>query len=195
MHDLAQTIHASVEQIEALSQRSNEIGRITSVIQEIADQTNLLALNASIEAARAGEQGRGFAVVADEVRKLAERTRLATEEIGKMVGAIKSDTIVAVEGMRVGAAQIETGGERVNEVSLSLARIDQDMMVTVERVSSISIAADEQSQALNDIAVNMEQIAEVTDSNLHLAAAGEERAGMLLRMAERMENAVRQYGL
>jgi aerotaxis receptor len=193
MEELGQTIHASVGQIETLSQRSNEIGRITSVIQEIADQTNLLALNASIEAARAGEAGRGFAVVADEVRKLAERTRIATEEIGNMIGAIKTETTVAVEGMRVGAEQINEGSIRVNEVSQSLCSIDQDMANTVKRVSSISIAADEQSRALSDIAVNMEHIAEATDGNLVLAQGAEGRAGELMRMANRMEKAVTQY--
>ncbi len=49
--------NASREFVEALSQRSEEIQRVTLVIQSIASQTNLLALNAAIEAARAGEHG------------------------------------------------------------------------------------------------------------------------------------------
>ncbi|MEW5773315.1 MAG: methyl-accepting chemotaxis protein, partial [Thermodesulfobacteriota bacterium] len=60
------------ETMARLGQEADNIGRIITVITDIADQTNLLALNAAIEAARAGDAGRGFAVVADEVRKLAE---------------------------------------------------------------------------------------------------------------------------
>ncbi len=72
--------------IQALSEKSAQIGMIVETITGIAEQTNLLALNAAIEAARAGEQGRGFAVVAEEVRKLAEESRHAAREISELIG-------------------------------------------------------------------------------------------------------------
>ncbi|MBV8048181.1 MAG: methyl-accepting chemotaxis protein [Paludibacterium sp.] len=195
MQALTQTINHSAGQIDTLNQRSNEIGRITAVIQEIADQTNLLALNASIEAARAGEQGRGFAVVADEVRKLAERTHVATEEIGGMVSAIKNDTTAVVDGMGTGNKQIQEGCVRVGELSQSLLAINDEMVDTLQRIQSVSSATGEQSQALHSISVSMEQVSEVTDSTLQHAQRMSTRTIELARMVERMRMAVNQYDL
>ena len=38
-----------------LQERTEEIARMTTIVQSISKQTNLLALNAGIEAARSGE--------------------------------------------------------------------------------------------------------------------------------------------
>lgn len=110
MHQLSQRANVSRELIEALSQRSEEIQRVTLVIQSIASQTNLLALNAAIEAARAGEHGRGFAVVADEVRGLAGRTATATDEVGVMVADIQQRTAQVVEQIRQLSADLHAPG-------------------------------------------------------------------------------------
>ena len=92
VHEIIASLSAITSQIdqtsssvENLSTLSDQVAQAVRIISDIADQTNLLALNAAIEAARAGEMGRGFAVVADEVRKLAERSKVSSEEIGRVM--------------------------------------------------------------------------------------------------------------
>ncbi len=99
IQDLSEDIRDWAETNRALSEGTEQISGIISVINDIADQTNLLALNAAIEAARAGENGRGFAVVAEEVRKLADKTGKATQEISDMVAEIGTQSNTALKTM------------------------------------------------------------------------------------------------
>lgn len=97
LQNIGNTTEKTMEVISNLGKRSQEIGSIVEVIDEIADQTNLLALNAAIEAARAGDAGRGFAVVAEEIRKLAERSMGATKEIAGVIRQVQSETATAIK--------------------------------------------------------------------------------------------------
>ena len=190
---LSETVTVSAEQVETLGQRSAEISQIASVIKEIADQTNLLALNAAIEAARAGEQGRGFAVVADEVRKLAERTGKATQEISAMIAIIQSETKLAVEGMRAGAAQVGEGVNLVHSSQEALQRIKDEMDDTIRRVDEISHASVEQQAAMTQLAQNVEQVAAMTEQNVSVVAHTDVMVSRLSSIVERMEKSVNQF--
>ncbi|WP_420893447.1 methyl-accepting chemotaxis protein [Pseudomonas orientalis] len=190
MHQLSQRADGSRTLIEALSQRSEDIQRVTLVIQSIASQTNLLALNAAIEAARAGEHGRGFAVVADEVRGLAGRTATATDEVGGMVADIQQRTAQVVEQIRQLSADLHTGVEQVENAGEHLASIaglaaDVEQQVSeiaqgtdtnrsqldslfhaVEQMRSDLAVSDQQTRQLADAAVQMEGQAETISERL-----------------------------
>lgn len=165
MMHLAETIRDSAGRIQMLGQRSEQIGEIVRVIEEIADQTNLLALNAAIEAARAGEQGRGFAVVADEVRKLAERTTKATKEIADTIRTIQGDTTVAVEAMQAATREAEEGTGLAQRAGACLSEIVGAVETVTTMVQQIAAAVEEQSTATHQITSSIEVTAEVSKRN------------------------------
>ena len=161
MRAIAQAVGETARKVQELGKKSDQIGTIIGVIDDIADQTNLLALNAAIEAARAGEQGRGFAVVADEVRKLAERTSRATKEISGMIHSIQAETKSAVTAMRSGTEEVEQGVGLTTQAGSSLHDIIQMSQQVGDMVTLIATAATEQAATAEEINGNIEQIAKI----------------------------------
>jgi methyl-accepting chemotaxis protein len=118
------------ETIQKLGVSSSDIGKVIKVITSIAQQTNLLALNATIESARAGEAGKGFAVVANEVKELAKATARATEDIGKKIEAIQTDTEAAVHA--IGEVSQIIG--QVNDISNAIASAVEEQTATTAEI-------------------------------------------------------------
>ncbi|WP_428559526.1 MAG: methyl-accepting chemotaxis protein [Solidesulfovibrio sp. DCME] len=137
--------------MQELGRQAEGIGRIMSVISDIADQTNLLALNAAIEAARAGEAGRGFAVVADEVRKLAEKTMAATKEVGEAIGSIQHGTRQNIDNVELAGRRIDEATALAGQSGESLAAIVGLVDRTTDQVRAIATAAEQQSCTTEEI--------------------------------------------
>ena len=156
---LAESLRQTVDVVNGLGARSQQIGSIIGVISSIAEQTNLLALNAAIEAARAGEQGRGFAVVADEVRQLAGRTSQATQEIASMIRAVQDETRTAITTIDAGNQLMQQGLDLNGDVARTLEQIETQSQTAVEQLASVSHATREQSSTANLLAQNVQSVA------------------------------------
>ncbi|HUX62320.1 methyl-accepting chemotaxis protein [Sulfuricella sp.] len=193
MSQISDSVKESSQIIAALEQQSGEISSIVNVIKEIADQTNLLALNAAIEAARAGEQGRGFAVVADEVRKLAERTSKSTQEIAVMIEKIQGGTHSAFASMESGVARVSNGVTLANEAAGSITQIKTEAARVVQVVGDISNSLKEQSVASNDIAKNVEKIAQMSEENSAAVQETAKAAQHLEHLATSMQNTIGRF--
>lgn len=162
IHMVSETTNAMDASLKDLVEQAEAIGRVMTVINDIADQTNLLALNAAIEAARAGEAGRGFAVVADEVRKLAEKTMQATDEVGQAVGSIQNGVAGAGRQMQEAAGAVERSSDLAEQAGIALEDIVRMVDEASDQVRAIATASEEQSASSETINRTMDSVRDLS---------------------------------
>lgn len=164
--NLRDTIAQTAKKVKNLGEASQQISKVTTLINQIALQTNVLAINASIEASRAGEEGRGFAVVAEEVGELATKAAAATKEIEQVLENIQQQTSEVVRAMQLGSTQVNEGTQLVEDTKHSLGEILQvsrkiDELVQVISNSTVSQAktAHAVTQLMKELAINSQETA------------------------------------
>ncbi len=144
--------------IKILEGRSDEIGKILNVIDEITDQTTLLALNAAILAAQAGEHGKGFSVVADEIKDLAERTSFSTHEIDALIKGVQQEVKDATHAMDEGLRSVEEGLKVASSAVDALHKIVESSRQSAEMSLSIERSTTEQAKTTRLVSESMEKV-------------------------------------
>ena len=195
MNKIRGTVEVSANVINKLGERSDQIGKILTVIDEVTRQTNLLALNAAILAAQAGEQGKGFAVVADEIKKLADRTASSTKEISQLIVGVQTEAKDAVEAIQTGSQSVEEGMHLTNNVGEALTNILDSSKRSTAMAQGIERATKEQANGIRQITGAMQQINGMVRQ---IAKATQEQSRgteQIMQAAERMRDVTRQVRL
>jgi len=164
MGDIKKSVVELSEIINNLGRRTEDIGKILNVIDDVADQTNLLAINAAILASKAGEHGKGFAVVADEIKNLAERTSFSTSEIAELIRSVQDATRTSIRMASEGIHTADKGLVLVTDVNESLREIVESSKASTEMARAIQRATEEEALAIRQITDSVERMTEQTEN-------------------------------
>ncbi len=165
MQRIQTNVAEATELVENLGKRSEAIGEIVGVIEDVAEQTNLLALNAAIEAARAGEHGKGFAVVADEVRKLAERSASSTGQITALVKEIQNGIAQTVRAQEGSNHETEQGAKLIEEAGRALDAILGSVREVGDLIQGVSTSSAQMNAAVDSVISALTETAAVAEQN------------------------------
>jgi len=188
MEKIHKFFQLSGEVIQNFAERSEQIGNIVNVIDDVSSQTNLLALNAAIISAQAGEHGKEFAVVADEIRDLAEKATLSTKEINHLIKSVQGEALMAVKTMEDGARLVAEGVKMSHRAGEVLTQITQSSIKSASMTSQIEEATIEQASRSRDIAQTLDNLKVMSDQ---LAKATKEQKigiSQIMREAENMRD-------
>jgi methyl-accepting chemotaxis protein len=178
MGEIKKRTENSASKILTLGEKSQQIGSVLGIINDIADQTKILALNAAIEAARAGEAGKGFSVVAVEIRKLAESVVDSTAEIRKIMTEIQGSTNALVMSTEEELKKVQDGERLAEQTAEALQRILDNIDQTNRAAKEISIATQQQRTASDQVVSAMREVAQVAqqtaDGSKDVARAAEQ---------------------
>lgn len=164
--EVSQSMKATTEITQRLSEAVQEIGVTLNLINDISNSTNLLALNASIEAARAGEAGKGFAVVATEVGNLANSTQQSLQVVQSVIERVQQNVKEITAQVNENSVKLGTQNEYFEDVFQSIQDMTGLLNTSVETINTMGKAHGKQSEVIKKtISINQDIVENIRNEN------------------------------
>ncbi len=183
------------EKIMSLGKKSQQIGKVLGIINDVAAETKMLSLNAAIEASKAGEAGKGFSVVASEIRKLAENVVKSTESIEEIVMEIQSAANTSVMAAEESVKVVKTGSEKLELVEKAMHEIVSMAEQTTDSAKQVSTATGQQKSASDQVVITMRELSEVARQMAGAAEDTTRAANGLSQMAGKLKQIISRFQL
>lgn len=180
-----------VEHMLELGKKSQQIGGIVDLINELSEQTNILAINATIEATGAGEHGLRFGAVAEEIRKLASRVGNSTKEIRTLVEQIRAAVSATVMATEAGSKTVDTGQSRIKEVAEQFGRIAGMVETTTDAAREIELSTKQQATAVEQVNAAITNVSEASREATASASQTLQTAQDLVTLSSELARLVR----
>ncbi len=183
---------AVAQNILALSEKTQAIGDIISIVNDISERSHLLALNAAIEAAAVGEHGRSFAVVASEMKVLADQAKEATSQVRGILGDVQRGINTSVMLTEEAVKRVAAGKDKTEVTQRTIGEMTgrfQDSVLTFQQIVASTnqqqIGIEQVTGALQNIRQASQQTAAGTRQLNDAAAALTDLAQQLLSLSNR----------
>ncbi|WP_257453898.1 CHASE3 domain-containing protein [Archangium lipolyticum] len=179
-------VDAIVNHMLELGKRSQEIGGIVDIINELAEQTNILAINATIESAGAGEHGKRFAVVAEEIRKLADRVGGATKDIRVLIEEIRAASNTTIMATEDGSKAVQSSAKQFSDVAGSFRRIAELVRANLDVAREIELSTQQQTTAVEQVNTAILEVAQTARQAESSSAQTLQTATRLIQLSQQL---------
>ncbi|QRN96543.1 CHASE3 domain-containing protein [Archangium violaceum] len=179
-------VDAIVNHMLELGKRSQEIGGIVDIINELAEQTNILAINATIESAGAGEHGKRFAVVAEEIRKLADRVGGATKDIRVLIDEIRAASNTTIMATEDGSKAVQSSAKQFGDVAGNFRRIAELVRANLDVAREIELSTQQQTTAVEQVNTAIHEMAATARQTEASSTQTLQTANQLIQLSQQL---------
>ncbi|PTL80705.1 chemotaxis protein [Vitiosangium sp. GDMCC 1.1324] len=192
--DAIDTVRRQVDSIVnhmlELGRRSQEIGGILDIINELAEQTNILAINATIESAGAGEHGKRFAVVAEEIRKLADRVGSATKDVRVLIDEIRAASNTTIMATEDGSKAVQSSAKQFSDVAGSFRRIAELVRANLDVAREIELSTQQQTTAVEQVNTAILEVAQTARQSEVSSTQTLQTATRLIQLSKQLHSII-----